>query len=76
MREEGAGHSGEHTREGGPFYRSADTTTHLHNGLHHADRRGAGRREGEGKGAGLERKRGGYSHGEGGGERKINEKQE
>lgn len=75
MTEEGAGHSGEHTGEGGPFYSSADTTTHLHNGLHHADRRGAGRREGEGKRAGLERKRGIQSRGRAG-ERKINEKQD
>lgn len=31
MREEGAGRSGEHTGErGGPFSRSAGTTTHLH----------------------------------------------
>lgn len=66
MMEEGAGHSREHTGQGGPFYRSADTTTHLHNGLHHADGRGAGRREGEGKGAGLERKRGIQSWGRGG----------
>lgn len=76
MREEGAGRSGEHTGErGGPFSRSAGTTTHLHEGLHHAEGRGTRRREGKGKGAGLERKREIQSTGEGG-ERKINEKQE
>lgn len=45
IREEGAGDSGEHTGAGGPFCRSADNTTHLHHGLHHAD--GRGERTGE-----------------------------
>lgn len=42
MREEEAGNTPE---KGVPFSRSADTTTHLHNGLHHADGRGERVRE-------------------------------
>lgn len=56
-----------------PFYRSADTITHLHNGLHHhAD--GEERRRGKRGRAGQEE--GDTVMGKGRGERKINEKQE
>lgn len=72
-REEGAGDSGEHIGAGRPFCRSADDTTHLHHGLHHADRRGE--RTGE-KGPEWRERGGGIQSRKKRGERKINEKQE